>query len=99
MEYVPEPVINGFTIAANQVADLSGMTVEAPAAFLPKIAVLWEARDIIHPASLATGLLTMVLIAALRRAWPRFPGLVVAVSATSALAVLLNLPVETRDGR
>ncbi|HRO14004.1 MAG TPA: SulP family inorganic anion transporter [Paracoccus sp. (in: a-proteobacteria)] len=105
VEYVPEPVINGFTIgiaiiiAASQLQDLFGMQVEAPAEFIPKIAALWQARATINPASLGIGVLTMVLIVGLRRAWPRFPGLVVAVGATSALALGLDLPVDTIQSR
>ncbi len=103
---VPEPVINGFTIgigiiiAAAQLKDLMGLSVaHVPAEFIGKLAALWAARDSLSGASLGIGLLTMGLILALRRAFPRFPGLIVAVAATSALVAFLNLPVDTIEAR
>lgn len=106
IELVPEPVINGFTIgiaviiAASQLKDLLGLTMaEVPADFLPKIEALWAARDSFNGAALATGLGTMVLIVLLRRAAPRFPGLVVAVGLGSAVVALMALPVDTIQSR
>lgn len=106
IELVPEPVVNGFTtgiaviIATSQLKDLFGLTPEAlPADFLPKVEALWAARDTGTWAALVIGLMTMVLIVALRRAWPRFPGLILAVGATSAAVALLGLPVETIHAR
>ncbi|WP_372609632.1 SulP family inorganic anion transporter [Aquicoccus sp.] len=103
---VPEPVINGFTIgigiiiAAAQLKDLMGLPLDqVPAEFIEKLAALWAARDSLSVASLGIGLLTMALIVVLRRAFPRFPGLIVAVAATSALVALLNLPVDTIETR
>ena len=106
IEHVPEAVVNGFTIGiaviigASQLKDFLGLQMaEVPADFLPKLAALWAARAGLSPASLGVGLGTMVLIVALRRAAPRFPGLIVAVAAGSALAALLTLPVDTIAGR
>ncbi|MBS0123234.1 SulP family inorganic anion transporter [Thetidibacter halocola] len=94
---VPEPVINGFTIgiaiiiATSQVKDALGLSMaEVPAEFLAKIAALWAARDGLSLESLAVALLTMVLIVVLRRAFPRFPGLIVAVALGSAAAAALG---------
>lgn len=104
--WVPEPVINGFTvgiaviIAASQLKDLLGLRVDpVPAGFLPKLAALWEARGTASLASLATGLATILGIVALRRAFPRFPGLIVAVGLASAAVAVLALPVETLGSR
>lgn len=107
IEYVPEPVINGFTlgiaviIATSQLGDLMGLRPEGPvpAEFLGKIEAFWAARDTLSPASLGIGLVTMALIVALRRAFPRLPGLIVAVGATSGAALALGLPVETIESR
>ena len=103
---VPEPVINGFTIgigvviAASQLKDILGLSLaEVPAEFIAKLGALWAARASLSPASLGIGLLTMVLIVALRRAFPRFPGLIVAVAVASGLVAALNLPVETIQSR
>lgn len=106
IRYVPEPVINGFTIgiaiiiATSQVKDLLGLSVESvPADFLAKLPVLWEARPTLTWQALAVGLTTIVLIAGLRRAFPRFPGLVVAVAIGSAAVALAGLPVDTIQSR
>jgi SulP family sulfate permease len=101
VSYVPEPVINGFTIgiaviiATSQLKDLLGITAEVPAEVLPKLTALWDVRGQTVPAALAIGLVTMVLIVVFRRAAPRLPGLIVAVGLTSAAVALLALPVDT----
>lgn len=106
MRLVPEPVINGFTIGigviigASQLKNLFGLSVaDLPADFIPKLAALWAARDSVNLAALAVGLGTMALITLLRRAFPRLPGLIVAIAAASAAAPLLGLPVETMGAR
>ena len=100
--FVPEPVINGFTIgiaviiATSQIKDLFGMTVAHDSAvFLEKVPALWGARGTVNVAALAIGLCSMVLILALRRAAPRLPGLIVAVAVTSAIVYIFTLPVDT----
>lgn len=100
--YVPEPVINGFTIgigviiATSQIQDLFGLSAtEVPAEFIAKAQTLWAARDTVNGTALAIGLATMVCIVALRRLAPRFPGLIVAVGVTSAIVALAALPVDT----
>ena len=103
---VPDAVINGFTIgigciiALSQIKDLGGMTLaEAPADTLELVPALWAARGTISLAALAVGLITMVLIVVLRRAAPRFPGLIVAVGLGSALVAVFGLPVDTLTDR
>ena len=100
--YVPEPVINGFTIgiaviiATSQIKDLLGLSIaEVPAEFIGKMEALWSARDTLSGLALAIGLATMVLIVALRRVAPKFPGLIIAVGLTSAAVALWMLPVDT----
>ncbi|NVK36009.1 MAG: SulP family inorganic anion transporter [Rhodobacteraceae bacterium] len=102
ISYVPEPVIDGFTIgigviiATSQMKDFFGLSMgSVPADFLEKIPALWRAADSFSPASLAIGLLTLITIIILRKLAPRFPGLVVAVALGSALVALFHLPVET----
>jgi SulP family sulfate permease len=100
--YVPEPVINGFTIgigiiiATSQLKDFFGLAItQPPAEFLAKIEALWAARETLNSHAVGIGLGSMVLIVALRRIAPRFPGLVVAVGITSALVAVAALPVDT----
>tara|TARA_R110002049_G_scaffold10127_1_gene50108 strand:+ start:66196 stop:67461 length:1266 start_codon:yes stop_codon:yes gene_type:complete len=100
--YVPEPVINGFTIgigviiATSQLKDLFGLSVnQVPAEFIGKMETLWQARGSLSLSALAIGVVTMGLITLLRRIAPRFPGLIVAVGVTSAAVALAVLPVDT----
>ncbi|SNR49606.1 SulP family inorganic anion transporter [Puniceibacterium sediminis] len=100
--YVPEPVINGFTIgiaaiiAISQIKDLLGLTAaQVPAEFIGKVETLWSARDTLSWPALLIGLSTMALITLLRRLAPRLPGLIVAVALTSACVAWANLPVDT----
>jgi SulP family sulfate permease len=90
IRYVPEPVVDGFTIgiaiiiASSQLKDFFGLATGAvPADFLEKLPVLWDARASASLSAFLIALLTLVLIVALRRLAPRFPGLIVAVAAGS----------------
>ncbi len=99
--FVPEAVVNGFTlgiaaiIAASQIKDLFGLTLsDEPADLIHRLPALWAARGSASPSAFAVGLVTILLILLLRWRLPRFPGLIVAVAAASALAA--GLPeVET----
>lgn len=106
VRYVPEAVINGFTIgiaiiiATSQLTDFLGLRIdEAPADFIGKLAAIWDAADSVSPAAFGVALATMVLIIALRRLAPSWPGLILAVAATSAAAALAVLPVDTIASR
>ncbi|WP_371587975.1 SulP family inorganic anion transporter [Pseudoruegeria sp. SK021] len=106
VQYVPEAVIDGFTIgiaiiiATSQLGDFLGLTTpDLPAEFFAKIATLWSAHETLQLPTLAIGLLSLGLIIGLRRAAPRFPGLIVAVAAGSILVALLSLPVDTITSR
>jgi SulP family sulfate permease len=104
--YVPEAVVNGFTIgiaviiAASQLKDffgLSGGTM--PAEFIAKLEALWAARATFNPSALGMGGATLILIVLLRRLFPRFPGLIVAIGGVSAVIAILQLPVDTIGSR
>ena len=100
--FIPEAVVNGFTIgiaiiiATSQISDFFGLTVSnVPADFIEKLPVLWEARETASLAALAIALVTLVLIIVLRKAAPKYPGLIVAVGLGSAAVAFMNLPVDT----
>ncbi len=104
--FVPEAVVNGFTIgigiiiATSQLKDFLGLAVDkVPADFLEKIPALWDARDTLSLSTIAIALVTLVLIVFLRRVAPRFPGLIVAVGIGSALVAFMALPVDTLGSR
>ncbi|MEO5707806.1 MAG: SulP family inorganic anion transporter [Alteraurantiacibacter sp.] len=104
--YVPEAVINGFTIgigviiAASQLKDFLGVAGPAwPAEFVPKLVALWHARGGISMAALAVGLASLGGIVLLRRLFPRVPGLIVVMALVSAGVALAHLPVDTIHSR
>ena len=107
MRLVPEPVINGFTIEIaaiigfSQLPDAMGITLPqgTPADALERIPAIWAARASFDWPSFATGLGAVLGIVALRRLFPRFPGLIVAVGSVSAAVTLLHLPVDTLGTR
>lgn len=106
IRYVPEAVINGFTIgiaaviAASQLKDFLGLAADdLPADFLPKVAALWAARDTFNPSAFAIAIVTLALIVLLRRLVPRLPGLVIAVAIASAALPLFGLDAETIGSR
>jgi SulP family sulfate permease len=103
---VPEAVVNGFTIgiaiiiASSQLKDFLGLGGAAmPAEFIPKLQALWAARGTFAPLAFGTGLAALILIIAMRRLFPRFPGLIVAMAAISAIAAFGQLPVDTIASR
>ncbi|WP_428409581.1 SulP family inorganic anion transporter [Hyphococcus sp.] len=106
ISFVPEAVVNGFTIgiavviAASQLKDLFGLSMEAvPAHFLEKIPALWDARESFNLSAFLLGVITIGLIVGLRRLAPKWPGLIVAVGLTSAAALIFALPVDTIGSR
>ncbi len=107
---VPEPVIDGFTvgiaiiIGTSQIKDALGLRMGAvPADFIEKIPALWSAVGTISMPAFLIALATGALILIFRKAAPRWPGLIVAVAITSAVALLvssrLETPIETITSR
>lgn len=106
ISFVPEAVVNGFTIgiavviAASQLKDLFGLSMEVvPAHFLEKIPALWTARESFNLSAFALGVGAMVLIIFFRKLAPKLPGLIVAVALASIAALVFTLPVDTIGSR
>lgn len=106
INYVPEPVVDGFTIGiaviigTSQLKDFFGLPeTGASPDFLDKVEGLWAVKDQASMAAFAIGVATMILIVLLRKAAPRSPGLIVALAVTSAIAIFADLPVDTIEGR
>ncbi|MDE2363236.1 MAG: SulP family inorganic anion transporter [Hyphomicrobiales bacterium] len=102
IKYIPHSVLVAFTagiaviIMASQMRDIFGLSVaHEPAAFVPKVAALWAARDTVNVAAVGVSLGTLAAIVAMKRWSPHFPGLLVAVAGAAILAYVLHLPVET----
>jgi SulP family sulfate permease len=107
IRHIPHAVTVGFTcgiavtIAASQLKDLGGLHLSGaePGSLIPKLAALGGALATVGPAALAIGSGSVVVIFALRRCRPTWPGMLIAVVAASLGAVLLHLPVETIGSR
>ncbi|WP_420434184.1 SulP family inorganic anion transporter [Hyphobacterium sp.] len=104
--YVPEAVINGFTIgialliATSQLKDFLGIDLaEVPAGFFDTTAALWNARGTVSPVSILLALGAMVFIVVARRLSPRIPGLIVAMILASLLVWALTLDIDTIASR
>src|SRR5690606_7123604 len=107
IKYIPHPVTVGFSagiaviIMASQFNELLGLTLSGPepAALLPKIAALWEARDTANGATIALALVSIGLIVLIRRIDARLPAFLIVVAATTLAAWAFGLPVETIGSR
>ena len=103
IRHIPHAVTVGFTCAiaatilASQLKDLGGLKLigAEPGPFFPKLAALGQVLGTINPAALVIGLGSAALIFGVRRLWPSWPGMLIAVVAASAIAALLRLPIET----
>jgi sulfate permease, SulP family len=106
IKYIPHSVAVGFTasigliIFTSQLHELFGLKItHEPAAFIPKVQILWAARHSANPyaVGMAGGCLAVIL--GLRTLAPRWPGLLLAVAFAAAATWLLHLPIETIGSR
>ncbi|HEY6632512.1 MAG TPA: SulP family inorganic anion transporter [Rhizobiaceae bacterium] len=103
IKFIPYPVTVGFTagiaviIFASQLSELFGLTLSGkePGELIPKLQALAAAWGTFNPAAVVIALLTVTVIAGLKRWRPSWPGMLVAVALASVLAAVLALPVET----
>jgi sulfate permease, SulP family len=103
IKFIPYPVTVGFTagiaviIFASQIRDLLGLTLaeKEPGELIPKLEALWSALPSLNSSALGVALLTIVIIAGIKRFRPTWPGMLIAVVVASGATVLLQLPVET----
>ena len=106
MRYVPMPVVTGFTagiaviIASSQMGDFAGLRAgSVPADFIDKWGAFAAAAGTINWMALAVGAATLGIIIILKGIAPKWPGYLIAIVAATALAALLELPVETVGDR
>jgi len=106
IKYIPFPVTVGFTagiaviIFASQLKELLGLDLGSePAAFVPKLEVLWAARATINPEAVAVGAVALAVILGLRKWRPAWPGFLIAVVAAALMASGLDLDVGTIASR
>src|SRR5690606_20569423 len=84
-------------IFSSQIKDLFGLTLSEaePPELIEKLHVLWQAADTVNAAAMLIAAVSIAIIVGLRMVRPKWPGMLVAVVATSVIVALLNLPVET----
>ena len=87
VRFIPYPVTLGFTagiaviIFASQIKDLFGLSLLGePAAILPKLAALWEARASLNASAAAVAIATIALIVGIKRISPGLPNMLIAVA-------------------
>lgn len=103
IKFIPYPVTVGFTagiaviIVASQIRELLGLSLQGdePGELLPKLAALAQAMPTVSASTLGVSLLTIVIIVALKKLRPQWPGLLIAVLVASVVAAVLALPVAT----
>ncbi len=106
IRYIPLPVTLGFTtgialvIAAGQVFDALGLAIpDAPAAFLPKLPLLWNHITAVSWQAVAVTAATLATIILWPARWARLPGPFVALVLTTAAVALFDIPIETIGSR
>lgn len=103
VKYVPFPVTVGFTagigliILASQIRPALGLVLDAPepGPLLEKLPELWRAMPSFTPEAFAIAAGSVIVILAMRRWLPKWPGMLVAIVLASAAVFLFRLPVET----
>jgi len=84
-------------IFASQIRDLLGLSLTAPepGPLLAKLGVLARSIGSVSPVAIALSALTIVIIVAVNRLRPRWPAMLIAVTAASLVAAFGQLAVET----
>jgi len=106
IEYVPHPVITGFTagiaviIATSQVKDFFGLHPDhASGEFVDTWIGYLQAMGAMNIASLLLGVAALAVIVIMRRIAPKLPAYLVAVILASLAVALFHVPVETVGSR
>jgi SulP family sulfate permease len=106
IKYIPFPVTVGFTagiaviILASQLRDFLGLTIaHEPSALLPRLSAVREALPTMHMPTFAIALLSVAVIALLRRLRPAWPSFLIAIVLAAAVCAVFHLDVETISSR
>lgn len=102
MKYIPQPVVTGFTagiavsIFSSQIKDLLGLPMGVvPAGFFERWRAYAAHADGFQPITAAVAIASLVLILAIRRWRPTWPGFLITVVLAATLTSLLTLPIDT----
>ena len=107
IRYIPHAVTVGFTcgiavtILSSQLKDLGGLrlTGAEPGPLIPKLMALIHALPTVNPMTLALGVGSVAVIAVIKRHYPTWPGMLIAVAAAAILTAVLRLSVDTIGSR
>ncbi len=107
IRHIPHAVTIGFTagiavtIAASQLRDLGGLTLAGsePGPLLPKLVALGSALPTFSFAALAVGVATAGIISGVRAWRPNWPGMLIALTFVSGIAVMFHSPIATIGSR
>jgi SulP family sulfate permease len=103
IKFIPYPVTVGFTagiaviIFASQLKELLGirLATKEPGALVPKLETLAHALPSANVSAMAVAGVSILIIVALRRLRPTWPGILIAVAVAAFATWALGLPVET----
>ena len=102
IRHIPHPVTVGFTcgiaitILASQLKDLGGLQLaHEPGLLVPKLFALSGVLNTLNPAALGIGIGSAALIFFLKHVRPNWPGMLIAVAASSVLSFAFGLHIET----
>ncbi|QLF70693.1 STAS domain-containing protein [Peteryoungia desertarenae] len=103
IKFIPYPVTIGFTagiaviIFASQISELFGLAMSGPepGPLSEKLPMLMASLPTLSLPATGIALFTIAVIIILRRMRPSWPGLLIAVTLASVLALVLALPVAT----
>ena len=97
VNFISHSVIVGFTcgaalvIAAKQGKNFFGLDIPANTHFYESVTYLWTHWDAFHPMVTCVGVLSLSVVIIVRKKWPKFPGMIVALFVGSLVAAILNL--------
>jgi SulP family sulfate permease len=107
IRHIPHAVTVGFscgiavTILASQLKDLGGLrlTGAEPGPLIPKLTALIQALPTVNFMTLAIGMGSVAMIFVIRRYYPNWPGMLIAVATAAILAAVFGLSVDTIGSR
>ena len=106
VKFIPRPVVLGFTngiallIASTQIKDFLGLSLAGtPSEFFARMRAVSSSLGSLNPTATALAVLSLAVLLAVPRVWPRLPGSIAAVVLGTAAAGVLHLPVETIGSR
>jgi SulP family sulfate permease len=106
IRFIPRPVVVGFTngiavtLATTQIREFLGLTMtQMPGDVAGRMAAIGMALSTADPSTSVLAVATLLILVLCAALETRVPGILVALAAGTAAAVLLGLPVATIDSR